>query len=105
MDHRLKELTRIRVNRFMTVTIKIFYYNEYNNFKNLIDELKNKNANIVEENKFNIDLELNVNSFDEIICLLEKYNSIEITLLIYTVNEVTVYISTRETCSLGNQVE
>ena len=97
-------IIRIRVNRFMKVTIKIFYYNE-DQFFDLIKELKNRNANVIEQNTFNIDLELNVNSFDEIIYLLKEYNSkIEIELSIYD-DEVRVYISTRETCSLGNQVE
>ena len=90
----------------MTVKIKIYYYSEYHNFKNLIDELKNNQPTIIEENVFWIDLELKVYSFDEIICLLAKYNSeIEIELSIYNVNEVRVWISSKESCSLGNQVE
>ena len=90
----------------MKVIINFFYYNEYEFFKDLINKLKNRNANVVNQNKFNIGLELNVNSFDEIIYLLKEYNSkIEIELSIYADNEVGVYISTRETCSLGSQVE
>ncbi len=89
----------------MEVTIKIFYYNEDQFFDDLINELKNKKPTSIEKDAFGIVLELNVNSFDEIIYLLKEYNSkIEITLSIYA-DEVRVYISSRKTCSLGNQVE
>ena len=90
----------------MTVKIRILYYENYHVFKNLIDDLKNKQATIIEENMFGIELELNVNSIDEIICILEKYSKeIEITLSIYSANKVRFFITRREYGSFGNQVE
>lgn len=90
----------------MIVKIMIYSYREEQFFKSLVDELKNKQANIIEEDVFGIMFELNVNSFDEVICLLEKYaGKIDIRSSIWSINNVTLYISKRETCSLGNQVE
>lgn len=79
----------------MIVEIDIFYYGIQHIFKDLIDELKDKKPTNIKEDVFGIDLKLNVSSFDEIIYLLEKYNSkIEIKLSIYS-DEVRVYISSR----------
>jgi len=90
----------------MIVKINISSYREEQFFKSLVEELKNKQPKIIEEDIFGIELELNVNSFDDVICLLEKYaRKIDIELMIYTIDKVRVYISKRETCSLGNQVE
>ena len=89
------------------MTVKIDIYDENHNFKNLINDLKNKKPIIIKENEFGINLKLNVNTFDEIICLLEKYSKkIEITLSIYDINTVRLFISKKETyCGLGSQVE
>jgi len=90
----------------MTVEITIFCYGRRHIFKDLIDELKDKKPTSIKEDMLDIVLKLNVSSFDEIIYLLEKYNSkIEINLSIYS-DEVGVFISSRrESCSLGDQVE
>ena len=84
----------------------IYSYRKEHFFKSLVEELKNKQSKIIEEDIFGIKLELNVNSFDDVICLLEKYaRKIDIELSIWATNNVSLYISERETCSLGNQVE
>ena len=90
----------------MIVEIDIFYYGIQHIFKDLIDELKDKKPTNIMEDVFGIDLKLNVSSFDEIICLLEKYNLyIDIKLSIHS-DKVIVFISSRETRGcLGNQVE
>ncbi len=90
----------------MLVKIDIYYYNNKDFFKDLIDELKKKKSVINKENVFNIDLELKVNSFDEIICVLEKYSKeIDISLYINNINNVTIFISKSEHMSFGDQVE
>ncbi len=89
----------------MRVEIYITNYNQAN--KTLIDELKNGKAFIISETIFGIRLELNVNSFDEIIRFLEKYSKkIEITLHILNTNEVSLFITSSKTgCSLGDQFD
>lgn len=91
----------------MKIEIVIFNDFEVTVFNNLVNELKSKQATITRERMFQIELELNIKSFDDIIYLLEKYNNdIEIELSIHSVDNVVVYISREEnTCSLGNQVE
>lgn len=90
----------------MIVKIKVYSYEEEQFLKSLVDELRNKHLLTIEEDVFGIKLELNVNSFDEVICLLEKYaRKIDIELSIWATDNVSLYISKRETCSLGNQVE
>lgn len=90
----------------MKVKIIIFNIIEFTAFNNLVNELKIKQAIVKEENKFEIVLELNVKSFDDIIYLLEKYNNdIDIELSIHSIDNVVVYISRKETGSLGDQVE
>ncbi len=89
----------------MKVEIRIDYYKDQYIFKDLIDELKSKKATII-EGIINTRFELDVNSFDEIICLLENYSKgNKIQLVIYNKDKVVVFISRREPLSFGNQVD
>ncbi len=89
----------------MKVGIYISNYDQVN--KNLIDELKSRKVTIIDETRFGTKLELNVNSFDEVIRILEKYSKgIEITLSICNVNKVSLFITSRKTSSsLGDQFD
>lgn len=89
----------------MLVKITIYYHKENEIFQKLIDELKQEKATIKKETPFDIDLELNVDSFDKVIYILNKYSKIDISLYIHDIDKVSVSISHREPCSLGGQVE
>lgn len=91
----------------MLIKIEIFDYKEHKVLRNLVDDLKNKNSIIDKQNDWHIDLSLNVNSFDEIISVLQKYNQeIEIDLRCYKKEDVVrLFISKRYDEGLGNQVE
>lgn len=91
----------------MLIKIEIFDYKEHKVLRNLVDDLKNKNSIIDKQNDWHIDLSLNVNSFDEIIPVLQKYNQeIEIDLRCYKKEDVVrLFISKRYDEGLGNQVE
>lgn len=91
----------------MLIKIEIFDYKEHKVLRNLVDDLKNKNSIIDKQNDWHIDLSLNVNSFDEIIPFLQKYNQeIEIDLRCYKKEDVVrLFISKRYDEGLGNQVE
>lgn len=91
----------------MIIKITIFDYKYHAVLKNLVDDLKKKNSTIDEQNHWHIDFSLNVNSFDEIIPILQKYNyEIEIKLSCYKKdNIVRLWISKDYDEGLGNQVE
>lgn len=91
----------------MLIKIEIFDYKEHKVLRNLVDDLKNKNPIIDEQNDWYIDLSLNVNSFDEIIPVLQKYNQeIETDLRCYKKEDVVrLFISKDYDGGLGNQVE
>lgn len=91
----------------MVIEIEIFDYKEHKVLKNLVDDLKNKNSIIDEQNDWHIDFSLRVNSFDEIIPVLQKYaHEIEISMCCYKEgNLVRLWISKDYDEGLGNQVE
>ena len=89
----------------MEVKIRVYYHQEYENLQKLIDELKQEKATIKKETPFDIDLELNVDSFDKVISILNKYSKIDISLYIHDTDKVSVSISHHGPCSLGSQVE
>lgn len=91
----------------MLIKIVIYDYKKYDTLKNLVDDLKNKNSIIDDRNNWYVELSLSVNSFDEIIPILQKYNQkIETDLRCYKKdNAVRLFISKRYNEGLGNQVE
>ena len=90
----------------MIIKITIFDYKYHTVLKNLVDDLKNKNSTIDEQNHWHIDFSLRVNSFDEIIPVLQKYTyEIETKLSCYKKDKVRLYISKDYDEGLGNQVE
>ncbi len=90
----------------MIIKIEIFDYKTHNVLRNLVDDLKKKNTIIDIQNDWYIDLSLNVNSFDEIIPILQKYFcEIETKLSCYQKDKVRLYISKDYDEGLGNQVE
>lgn len=89
----------------MLVKITIYYHNEYEVLGNLIKELKQEKATIKKETPFDINLELNVESFDKVICILNKYSKIDISLYIHDTDKVSVSIAHHGPCSFGGQVE
>ena len=89
----------------MLVNFTIYYHNDYENLGSLVDELKKEKATIKKENSFEIELELNVDSFDKVICILNRYSKIDISLYIYNTDKVCVSISHHGPCSFGGQVE
>ena len=90
----------------MIIKIKIFDYKEHNVLRNLLEDLKKKNSIIDEQNDWHIDFSVNVNSFDEIIPVLQKYTyEIETDLRCYKEDEIRLFISKRYNEGLGNQVE
>lgn len=77
----------------MTVEIRVYDYDEYDILKKLAGELKKKHPINTKVDAFGLEVKLNVNSFDEIITLLAKYDEyIEIRLSIHNANEVRVYV-------------
>jgi len=81
----------------MTVGIMIYHYDDYNILKKLASELKKKHPINTKVDAFGIDVKLNVNSFDEVIALLVKYNKeIKIELSVYNVNDVRVYVEHKD---------
>ncbi len=91
----------------MIIKIKIYDYKEHNVLRNLVDDLKNKNSIIDEQNDWYIDFSLSVNSFNEIIPVLQKYTyEIETKLSCYKKdNIVRLYISKDYDEGFGSQVE
>ena len=89
----------------MLVKIRVYYHKENENLQKLIDELKQEKATVKKETSFDIDLELNIDSFDKVICILNKYSKIDISLYIHDADKVSVSISHHGPCSLGGQVE
>ena len=90
----------------MKVEIEIFDYKEHNVLRNLVDDLKKKNSTIDKQNDWYIDFSLNVNSFDEIIPILQKYTyEIKTKLSCYKNNTIRLYISKDYDEGFGCQVE
>jgi short-subunit dehydrogenase involved in D-alanine esterification of teichoic acids len=81
----------------MTVEIMVYDYDDYDILKKLAGELKKKHPINTEVNAFGIEMKLNVNSFDEVIALLAKYNEqTKIELSIHNANEVRVYVEHKD---------